>query len=50
MSTKAWRVLYHPAAAAERAKLPANERSAMSHAVEKLEALGPSLSYPHSSA
>jgi hypothetical protein len=50
MSTEAWRVLYHPDAAAERAKLPPNERSAMGHAVEKLEALGPRLGFPHSSA
>jgi hypothetical protein len=45
-----WIVLYHPEAQAELLALPANEQVAIGHAVEKLEALGPALPYPHSSA
>ena len=45
-----WKVLYHPAAEAERGKLPAAERTALYNAVRKLEAMGPGLPYPHSSA
>jgi len=43
-------VLFTDEAADERLALPANERSALLHAVEKLEAFGPQLGYPHSSA
>lgn len=45
-----WEVLYHPEAEAELSKLPGNERAAVSNAVRKLEAIGPDLPYPHSSA
>lgn len=46
-----YEVLWHPAAAAEQATIadPA-ERIAIQHALEKLEALGPQLEAPHSSA
>lgn len=37
-------------AAQERLALPPSERNALIHAVEKLEAFGPQLGYPHSSA
>jgi hypothetical protein len=44
-------VLWHPAADAERdASWPAAEKVAMLHAVQKLEAAGPRLGHPHSSA
>lgn len=43
-------VLFHPDAAEERSGLPAAERAAMDHAVEKLEALGAGLPFPHQSA
>jgi hypothetical protein len=44
-------VRWHPAADAERdASWPADEKVAMFHAVEKLQALGPRLGNPHSSA
>ena len=43
-----WDVVYLPAAEQERDKLPGNERVAIRHAVEKLEALGPDLPFPHS--
>jgi hypothetical protein len=45
-----WPVVYLPGAEDERGKLPARERSAVDNAIAKLEALGPDLSYPHSSA
>jgi hypothetical protein len=45
-----WPVVYLPAAEQERDKLPGNERAAIRNAVEKLQALGPDLPYPHSSA
>jgi hypothetical protein len=44
-----WTVLYLPQAQVERSKLPARERVAVDRAVEKLEALGAQLPYPHSS-
>lgn len=34
----------------ERLVLPANERNALLHAVDKLEAFGPQLGFPHTSA
>jgi hypothetical protein len=44
-------VLWHPAADAERAAISdAAERTAIQHAREKLEAVGPQLGAPHSSA
>ncbi|MEU4337706.1 type II toxin-antitoxin system RelE/ParE family toxin [Micromonospora lupini] len=45
-----WSVLYHPEALTELQAVPAVEQAAIGHAVEKLESLGPSLGYPHSSA
>jgi len=45
-----WTVYLHPDADLELDKLPATERSAVLNAVEKLEHLGPALSFPHSSA
>jgi hypothetical protein len=44
-------VLWHPAADTERAAISdAAERAAIQHAREKLEAVGPQLGAPHSSA
>jgi hypothetical protein len=43
-------VLVHPAAGKELAALPSEERAAMQHALEKLEALGSQLPFPHQSA
>jgi len=44
-------VLWHPAADTERAAISdAAERAAIQHAREKLEAVGPQLGTPHSSA
>jgi hypothetical protein len=45
----AYEVLYHPEAEAEWDGLPREERLAIAKAVEKLEALGPDLPFPHSS-
>jgi hypothetical protein len=46
-----YEVLWHPAADAERAAISdAAERTAIQHAREKLEAIGPRLGTPHSSA
>lgn len=45
-----WTVLFVPEAARERLILPPWERSALLHAVEKLEVFGPTLGYPHSSS
>lgn len=46
-----YEVLWHPAADAERAAIQdAAERTAIQHAREKLEALGPRLGAPHTSA
>ncbi|MDG4835831.1 type II toxin-antitoxin system RelE/ParE family toxin [Micromonospora sp. WMMD967] len=42
-------VLFHPEAATELQAIPALEQTAIGHAVEKLESLGPNLGYPHSS-
>lgn len=42
-------VVYCPEAREELKALPSRERQAMLHAVEKLEALGDRLPYPHSS-
>ncbi len=46
-----YEVLWHPAADTERAAISnAAERAAIQHAREKLEAIGPRLGAPHSSA
>jgi hypothetical protein len=45
-----WTVLVHPQAVKELAKLPNQEKVAMDNALKKLEALGPELGYPYSSA
>lgn len=50
MIREAWAVVYIEAAAEERLVLPKAERNAMFHAIEKLEAFGPRLGYPHTSA
>ncbi len=42
-------VSFHPAARAELDSLPAPERRAMDHAIEKLQALGAQLPFPHAS-
>lgn len=44
-----WEVVYLPAARQERDKLPGAERAALRNAVEKLQALGSDLPFPHSS-
>jgi hypothetical protein len=43
-------VTYLDGARDERSKLPGIERAAVDNAVKKLEAIGPELPYPHSSA
>lgn len=43
-------VAFHPEAAAELGALPDPEKLAMDHAIEKLEALGDRLPFPHTSA
>jgi hypothetical protein len=45
-----WTVVFHPDAESELGQLPATERAAMVHAIEKLEALGPRLPFPHQSS
>ena len=45
-----WLVVYVPDAERERDRLPANERQALYNAVAKLQAIGPDLGYPHTSA
>lgn len=45
-----WTVVYLPEAEGERDKLPAGERAALYNAVAKLQAIGPTLGYPHTSA
>ena len=51
MAAPPYLVLWHPGADAERdASWPAKERVAMLHAAEKLDAAGPGLGHPHSSA
>ncbi len=42
-------VYFHPAARAELDALPAAEQRAVDHAVEKLEALGSQIPFPHAS-
>lgn len=45
-----WSVVYLPEARAELEALPGAERAAVINAVEKLQALGETLGYPHTSA
>ncbi len=45
-----WLVVFTDEAAEERLVLPATERNALLHAVDKLEAFGPQLGFPHTSA
>jgi len=45
-----WTVFYLPEAELEREALAATEKAALINADRKLEALGPRLPYPHSSA
>lgn len=45
-----WTVVDLPEAERERGRLSARERSTLYNAVAKLQAIGPSLGYPHSSA
>ncbi|MPZ14829.1 MAG: hypothetical protein GEU73_10485 [Chloroflexi bacterium] len=45
-----WVVVYHPDALGEREELPTRERQALYNAILKLEAIGPALGYPHTSA
>jgi hypothetical protein len=45
-----WLVVYLPEAEKERDELPAVERNALYNAVAKLEAIGPTLNHPHTSA
>lgn len=45
-----WTVLYLPEAEGERRRRPAVEKAALINADRKLQALGPQLPYPHSSA
>lgn len=45
-----WIVRVHPDAQVELASQPTREQTAIRNAMEKLQALGPQLPYPHSSA
>jgi hypothetical protein len=45
--TCVWEVVAHPEASTELGQLPPRERAAMLHAIEKLQALGPLLPFPH---
>jgi hypothetical protein len=45
-----WTVLVHPDAIGELAALPPPEQVAVDNAMKKLQALGPTLPFPHSSA
>jgi hypothetical protein len=44
-----WTVLLHPEAVGELSKLPTREKAAVDTAMDKLQALGPGLGFPHSS-
>jgi hypothetical protein len=44
-----WQVVFHPAAETELGRLPPRERVAMLNAVDKLQAAGPVLPFPHQS-
>jgi hypothetical protein len=45
-----WEVVFHPSAREEHKALPRNERAAIDNVVEKLQAMGPQLPFPHQSA
>ena len=45
-----WTVVYLPDAEEEREAMPVNERHALYNAVAKLQAIGPTLDHPHTSA
>jgi phage-related protein len=45
-----WTAVYLPDAQRERDALPAEERHALYNAIAKLQAIGPALGYPHTSA
>ncbi|WP_261558604.1 type II toxin-antitoxin system RelE/ParE family toxin [Frankia tisae] len=45
-----WEVVVHPGAVDELAKLPANERTAIDNALDKLRERGTDLPFPHTSA
>ncbi|HUY48887.1 MAG TPA: type II toxin-antitoxin system RelE/ParE family toxin [Streptosporangiaceae bacterium] len=45
-----WTVVYLPEAEQELGKLPDGEQAALRNAERKLEAIGPALPFPHSSA
>lgn len=45
-----WTVTVLDQAAEEMSALPAKERTALVHAMDKLEAVGPQLGHPHTSA
>lgn len=45
-----WAVLFLPSAVLERQALAARERVALDNVMAKLQALGPQLRHPHSSA
>jgi hypothetical protein len=45
-----WTIVYLPDAVGEREGLPARERQALYNATLKLQAIGPALGYPHTSA
>jgi hypothetical protein len=45
-----WEVRHHPDAEDERSGLPVKERVAADNAIQKLEALGEALPFPHQSA
>ena len=50
-SSPPYQAVWHPSAASERdASEPPKEQVAMEHVVDKLEATGPQLPFPHSSA
>ncbi len=44
-----WTVVFHPEAETELETVPVKEQVAILHAVEKLTAAGPTLSFPHQS-
>jgi hypothetical protein len=45
-----WTAVYLPDAQRERDALPVEERHALYNAIAKLQAIGPALGYPHTSA
>ena len=49
-NTRVWEVRYLEEASRERDGMPAAERLALDHAVDKLAAFGPRLPFPHQSS